>query len=161
MVAKFVSGVWLIMVSLQVWGAANLPPATCNPIPIQGEAVTLHVKKPTLMLIHSLTKSKLWLTHPVADPGASAGWTSQLDADQWSAFRLDRASFEINCVESAPGHEQQIPCEGAIAICEWSAVKFNGKKQDGTYWVGENMDLNALFNQVKTRGFVLPTEATQ
>lgn len=159
--SKRIFGVLLIMISTYVWSTQNIPPATCNPIPIEGEAVTLHAKKPTLMLIHSLSKGTLWLTHPVADPGASAGWTSQLDANKWSAFRVNKASFEINCVESSPGHEQQIPCEGAIAICAWSGVKFVGKGQDGNYWVAENMDLNSLPHQIKTRGFSLPVKEAQ
>lgn len=94
-------------------------PKKCKPVQVQGNSVMVDVKKGNLIFIHSTAKSDLWLNHPVTDPSASAGWTSRIQANHWSALALDKSSFEITCIESRPGHEQQIPCEGMIAVCQW------------------------------------------
>ena len=130
-------------------------PAGCRAVAVQGESVTLKSKSGTLALIHNLGSTDLWITHPVNNPSASAGWSSHLSADHWSALAVSKRSFVLTCVESMPGHEQQIPCEGAIAVCQWNGVKIPGKEQS-TFWVGEDQSLSALTATIGTRGFKVP-----
>lgn len=130
-------------------------PAGCDPVAVQGESVTIKAKKSKLVFIHNITTADLWITHPVSNPGASAGWTSRLQAGNWSALSVDKPPFELNCIESRPGHEQQVPCEGAIAVCQWKGVKIPAGAQ-GTFWAGEDMSLSALTAAIGGRGFVLP-----
>lgn len=135
--------------------AESTLPAGCRPVAVQGESVTLKSQKSKLVFIHNLTNTDLWITHPVAEPSASAGWTSRLQAGNWSALAVDKPPFVLNCIESRPGHEQQIPCEGAIAVCQWSGVKIPGNEQ-GTFWAAEDKSLDALTAAIGARGFVLP-----
>ena len=144
----------LVLMSSFLFGESTLP-VGCQPIAVQGEAVTLKVKKSKLVFIHNLTKSDLWITHPVTNPSASAGWASRLQADNWSALAVDKGSFVLNCIESKPGHEQQVPCEGAIAVCQWRGMKIPGNEQ-GTFWAAEDKSLSALTAAIGARGFVLP-----
>ncbi len=91
----------------------------------------------------------------VTDASASAGWASRLQKEHWSSLAVDELPFTLTCIESRPGHEQQVPCEGAVNVCEWSHVTMP-KDTKGTFWVGEDIPLSALITGIKERGFVLP-----
>lgn len=148
----------LLMVISTAVQAEDKAPASCQPVAVQGESVMLSAKKPLLVLIHNLSKNDLWITHPVSEPSASAGWSSRLQSEKWSALALDKNSFELSCIESKPGHEQQIPCTGAIAVCQWEAVTLPAQSS-GTYWAGEDMTLAALLTHLGGNGFGLPPSA--
>lgn len=132
-------------------------PTGCQPVTVKGDAVTIDTKNPTLVFIHNLGKSDLWITHPVNDPSASAGWTSRLQGNNWSSLSVDKGPFVINCIESIPGHEQKIPCEGAIGVCQWSKVKMPADAK-GTFWAAEDQTLDGITAAVGTRGYVLPSK---
>ena len=149
----------LLGVGVFAWGQDNAP-LSCRPVPVIGESIMLNAKKPVLMLIHNLSDADLWITHPVADPGASAGFTSHLMTKKWSALVVDKKSFELNCIESKPGHEQQISCEGQLAVCQWAAVKI-APKGLGTYWAAENMNWSDLTTYLGGRGFSLPASTNK
>lgn len=142
----------LLLVMSAAVSAEDSVPALCQPITVQEESVMLKTKQAEMVLIHNLSSSDLWITHPVTDPGASAGWSSRLDAGNWSALMVDKESFELSCIESKPGHEQQVPCASVITLCEWSGVKIPAQTT-GTFWVGENMLLPSLIAHVSARGF--------
>ncbi|OGV44905.1 MAG: hypothetical protein A3F46_06115 [Legionellales bacterium RIFCSPHIGHO2_12_FULL_42_9] len=144
----------LLGVGAVAFGQDNAP-SSCRPLPVTGESIMLNVKKPVLILLHNVSDGDLWITHPVADPGASAGFTSHLMTKKWSALVVDKKSLELNCIESKPGHEQQISCEGQLAVCKWPIVKI-APKQLGTYWAAENMNWSDLTTYLGGRGFSLP-----
>ncbi|WP_028388963.1 hypothetical protein [Legionella fairfieldensis] len=152
---KVICSMLLILIT-QVANADDTIPSSCKPVPVQNETVTLSAKKPLLVMIHNVSATDLWITHPVSEPSASAGWSSRLQAGNWSALALDKEAFELSCIESKPGHEQQVPCNGAITVCSWSDVKMPVVQGVGTYWAGENMSLTGLIAQLGGRGFVLP-----
>lgn len=144
----------LLLMSSSVLAESTLP-AGCQPIAVKGESVTVQAKKSKLVFINNLAKTDLWITHPVTDPGASAGWTTRLMAGNWSALAVNKGPFILNCIESTPGHEQQVQCEGAIAVCQWKGVKMPAGDQS-TFWVGEDMSLPALTAAIGGRGYKLP-----
>lgn len=121
---------------------------------IQGETVTFNAKKNKIVFIHNAASNDLWITHPASDQGASAGWSSRLQPKHWSALAIDKGEFLIHCIESRPGHEQQVPCEGAIAACEWTNPEF-AKDATGTFWAGEDMNVAELTATLGGRGFIL------
>jgi hypothetical protein len=108
----------------------------------------------TIVMIHNLSNGELWITHPVKNASASAGWSSQLESGNWAALAYNGKAFTLSCVESKPGHEQQIPCSGVIGVCLWSNVKMP-EKATGTFWAGENMKLSVLKAYIARRGFVI------
>ncbi|KTD22770.1 Uncharacterised protein [Legionella lansingensis] len=144
----------VLMLGAAIVNADTPAPASCKPVAVKEESVMLSAKKPLLILIHNLSKSDLWITHPVSEPSASAGWSSRLQAGHWSALALDKESFEISCIESKPGHEQQVPCAGVISVCRWSVTM--PAQTSGTFWAGEDMSLQALTEYLGGRGFELP-----
>lgn len=134
--------------------AEALLPAGCQPLRIEGESVLLKTQKSALFMIYNAGDKVLWLTHPVDNAGASAGWTSQLQPQRWSALSIGE-DFSLSCVESTPGHEQQIPCQDAISVCRYKKVQFP-QDAEGSYWAGENLPLNELLAHLSKRGFILP-----
>lgn len=153
---KFVLSMLFALFTINASADDNNIPSSCKPVSVQGESVKLSAKKSVLIMIHNLSKNDLWITHPVSEPGASAGWSSRLQAGNWSALALDKNAFELSCIESKPGHEQQVPCTGAISVCEW-AVKMPAQS-NGTYWAAEDMALSGLIEHLGGRGFTLPAK---
>lgn len=151
---KFILSSLLIFLASNVM-AEEAPPSSCRPLMVQEETVMLSAEKPLVVIIHNLSKADLWITHPVSEPNASAGWSSRLQAGNWSALVLDKEAFELSCIESQPGHEQQVPCRGLISACSWATVTMPSQGK-GTYWAGEDMSLSALLNYLGGRGFGLP-----
>ncbi|MDF1645614.1 MAG: hypothetical protein P1U61_01350 [Legionellaceae bacterium] len=87
-----------------------------------------------------------------------AGWSSRLQANYWSALALEDKAFDLSCIESRPGHEQQVSCEQTLAACEWP-ITARPEKTQGVFWAGENMPLAALTAYISRRGFELPQKA--
>ncbi len=154
---NYILSIMLMLVALNA-SAEEIFPAGCKPLVVHDEQVMLSAEKPILVMVHNLSTIDLWITHPVAEPNSSAGWSSRLQAGNWSALALDKKSFELSCIESRPGHEQQIPCVGLLAACQWTNVTVP-KKESGTFWAGEDMSLSALTAHVGSRGFVFPAPA--
>lgn len=148
-----------LMVSLTSAIAGEIFPDRCVPVEVHEELVKLTADKPALVMIHNLSKFDLWITHPISEPNASAGWSSRLQAGHWSALALDKKSFDLSCIESRPGHEQQVPCAGLLSVCQWPNMKISAKGPagDGTFWAGEDLPLPALIAHVGSRGFKVPT----
>lgn len=152
---KFIVLSLLMMAS---WGAyADEPfPYGCKIISIPHGTVVLPEGSPSLILIHNLSEMDLWVTHPISEPsGASAGWSTRLQSKHWSAFAQGNKAFELSCIESKPGHEQQVPCSGALAACQWLGIE-GTDKQPAPYWAGENMPLPELLSHLGQQGFKLP-----
>jgi len=151
---KLLPGLMLLLLASAAQADDGFP-ASCQPIGVQSDSLILKAAKPRVVLIHNISSSDLWITHPVSDPGAGAGWSSRLQAGKWSALAVDQESFELSCIESKPGHEQQVPCVGMIGVCDWPGVKIP-TQLTGTFWVGEDMALTALTAHMGGRGFELP-----
>jgi hypothetical protein len=154
---KFVLSILFVVLAGNASADKNNMSSSCKPVAVQGESVTLSATKPLLVMIHNLSNTDLWITHPVSEPSAGAGWSSRLQAGNWSALALDKESFELSCIESKPGHEQQVPCSGVLSVCRWPGTTL-ANQVTGTYWAGENMALSGLTAHLGGRGFALPAK---
>ncbi len=133
-------------------------PVGCLAVTVQGEDLRLKSKKNKVVFIHNLTTADLWLTHTVAHSTIPSAWASRLQREHWSALAVDQLPFVLSCIESRPGHEQQLPCAGAIAVCEWPKVELPGSEKGelSTFWIEEDKSLSALTAALSARGLVLP-----
>lgn len=152
---KVIAILGLLVLSSSVIAAESTLPKGCQAVTVQGNEVSIRAKKNALVFIHNLALVDVWVTHPETGPEVGTSWTSRLQGEKWSALSLAKGPFALNCIESRPGHEQQVPCEGVIAVCTWNKVKFPENTQ-GTFWVAEDMSLSALKAAVGARGYVLP-----
>ena len=142
------------LLSLSAIAGESTLPDGCHALRVHGDTVTVSAKKNKLVFIHNLTDADLWLTHPEAEANPDANLTSRLQAGNWSALFMNKGPFTLNCIESRPGHEQQIPCEGTIALCQWKKVTFP-EYAKGIFWATENMSLAALSAAVGAKGFMI------
>jgi hypothetical protein len=154
---KMIIGLLLVVIASGVWAENEAFPYACQSLPVTTATVLLAQSAPSVILIHNVSEADLWVTHPISgsDPGANAGWSSRLQSKRWSALALDDKAFELSCIESKPGHEQQVPCSEVVILCQWQKMAgTNGST--GSFWVAENMPLSDLLGHVEQRGFKLP-----
>lgn len=131
--------------------AEEVFPKACKPLAIQQESILLNSAKQRVIMLHNLSKHDVWI--------ASHDLSGRIKPNHWSALALDTSAIELNCVESRPGHEQQVSCEHIIGVCEW-ATEVRPKDIKGIFWAGENMTLEILSAYLARRGFTLPEEKT-
>lgn len=131
---------------------------SCKAVAIKAQVEVASAKKPSLIMIHSLSSADLWLTHSVSDTKLSSGWSSRLQPRHWSVFALNKALFEVSCIESKPGHEQQIPCKEAILLCQYFPEEMPKSlvENEENYWAVENITGSALNEYLSRNGFKLP-----
>ncbi len=139
--------------------AQEVYPKGCIPWPIHDAMPLITSTKPIILMLHNLSDADLWVTRPSSDQGAQAGFSSLVQVGKWSALVInqDNASLPLKCIESKPGHEQQIPCSDVLAICQWPKTKFP-EASSGIFWAGENMNLAPLQAYLARQGYVLETQ---
>jgi len=142
-----------LLVSCSTTIAAPMLPRGCRAVAVQGDTITLHSKKRTLVFIHNTTTMDLWITHPAAEQETNSNWTTKLQSDRWSALVKPAGDFVLHCIESKPGHEQQIPCAGTVGACKWKKVSL---PEGSEAWVGEDLPLAELKAVVGNKGMALP-----
>lgn len=136
--------------------AEEIYPPHCTPWVVADELVNLPASKSTVTMIHNLSSADIWVTHAATDAGAS--WSSHLQAGNWSALVSSGEALELRCIESIPGHEQQVPCAAVLAVCQWNAGTLPKKPSD-TPWAAEDMLLPPLIAYIGRQGFVLAPPA--
>ncbi len=151
---RFISLIVCLYFPLTLWGNEILP-AGCMPIVIS-ELIHLPPGKPRLILLHNLSETTLWLI-PRANT-TKANLSSALAPQQWSSLHLDQHALTIGCIESKPGHEQEIACHDRVAVCEWIPNR-HPKKPSGIVWAAENMTLTPLIAYLGRHGFIVPSSS--
>jgi len=135
--------------------AKEVFPKECIPLVIDSDLIVIPSAKARIIMIHNLSTVNLWITHPISEPGATAGWSSLLQSGNWSALSMNHAQFELSCIESRPGHEQQISCKNVVGVCEWPTAA-QPNKPTGIFWAAENMALSPLIAFIGRHGFMVP-----
>ena len=108
--------------------------------------------KQSLYLFHNISDKSFWLNHPVTkDPGASAGWGSELNTDNWSAIAMNSDKFEINCTILGTGEVKDLNCKEVVKVCKFEKPVFN-TENSGSFWVAEDKPLSNLIDAIKSRG---------
>lgn len=111
-----------------------------------------HTAKPRLYAIHNISNNKLWLTHEVQNPSASAGWASQLFPNRWSAILIMRHRFNLICqMQQKSGAMKRVPCHQVISACQFSSV-YSKHPVDASFWVVENVPFKTLALHIHRRG---------
>lgn len=105
-----------------------------------------------LYLIHNVSEENFWLNHAMTDdPGASAGWGSEINTGNWSAIAMNKENFEMNCTILGAGEVKDLDCEKLVKVCKIQKPVFNSQ-DSGSYWVSENKPLNDLLESIKNGG---------
>lgn len=136
--------------------AQEVYPKNCVPWPIKEPQPIFTATQPVILMLHNLSEMDLWITKPASDQGAQAGFSSLLQAGKWSALVISdsKEKLPLKCIESKPGHEQEISCATVLAICEWQKPTFPDQTS-GIFWAGENMNLAPLQAFLARQGYLL------
>lgn len=109
----------------------------------------------SLYLLHNISDQSFWLNHVMpTDPGASAGWASELNIDKWSAIAMNKKKFEMNCTILESAEVKNLDCKEVVKVCKIQKPVFNSK-DSGSFWVSENKPLSGLMDAIKSRGISL------
>ena len=104
-----------------------------------------------LYLLNNKSDSDYWITHPVKNPGASAGWTSDINPGNWSAFTVNIPGFELACMKTGQSSMDTLSCEKVLRVCRIQDPVFK-PDMSGNYWVSEDKPLQAVLDEIKGRG---------
>ncbi len=107
-----------------------------------------------LFLFHNTAEETVYINHEPKDPGASAGWSTELGAGNWTAISMSTPDFAFTCGKMVPGRFEEFTCSDALKVCKFSNPAFN-EKSSGSYWVSENKPLDATLETIKSRGIEL------
>lgn len=132
--------------------ATEILPKGCKPVVIESSLISIPKGKPRLIALHNLTQADVWVTHPLTEGDTASGLSSRLQGDQWSLLKVNHQAFLLSCIESKPGHEQQISCRHVMSACEWPTAKTHLKKE--IFWVAENMPLSPLIAYATRKGWM-------
>ena len=108
----------------------------------------------SLFVFTPTTQKTFWLNHPIGnDPGASAGWASELEPRNWSALTLSGSSedFAITCSLIGGDGIKYIDCSQALMVCKITDATFKSKNL-GSFWVAENQPRQDLLEAIRSRG---------
>lgn len=108
----------------------------CQPVAVSGESMALTTKKPAFFLIQNTASSDVWLSHSSTD--REGDMTIRIAPRQWSALILKQSNFTINCIESRPGHEQQLPCDSLLTVCQAEKIRIPSAEQN-THFMTNNV----------------------
>ena len=133
--------------------AEEVFPAGCEPLVVRNNQIELPTAvKSSIIMLHNLSTTDLWVTYSAIEHSVATKASQHLTTGNWSAFALKKESFAFNCIESRPGHEQQIACVDVLAVCQWP----HGKGPEKTsFLIAENMSLSSLIAYIGRKGFVL------
>ncbi|MGB6976675.1 MAG: hypothetical protein WBE18_04380 [Gammaproteobacteria bacterium] len=135
----------MIMLILAVVGvkAAGIPtiPPQCAPnhFHFSGDTLLLNVGPPhtRVFVFNNISNQMIWLNHAPKEPGASAGWGSQIAANHWSAILLQSNQQNVvwTCSKSQGNNTIPLSCETVLKICSFDSAK---KPEEGNFWIIEN-----------------------
>lgn len=131
-------------------------PGGCKPagFSFKGDNLVLKTgagEEQDLYLLHNISGKPLMLNHPVRNPGASAGWASEIGPGNWSAIAMNIREFELSCAYSGAGEYESAPCAKALEACGFANAVFPSDLT-GSFWVSEDQKQDALLGEIKSRG---------
>ncbi|PIZ03935.1 MAG: hypothetical protein COY58_06720 [Gammaproteobacteria bacterium CG_4_10_14_0_8_um_filter_38_16] len=143
--------------------AAEKFPAQCRVSGLRYEQANVllfsqHTSKPRLYVMENTAHYPIWVTHEKKhNPGASAGWASQIMPMHWSSLLVTRRHFSLTCQRQAKsGRISTVSCSAVLRVCQFSQF-FSKNPISGGYWVAESLPYAALEAHIRKRGFELPT----
>lgn len=96
---------------------------------------------PRVYLFYNRSNERILLNHPVHDPGASAGWSSVIAPQHWSAMMLKQKKFDISCRQFEQKYQTVVvSCAHVLQVCYFPKIAAKNKNMlSGDYWIAENL----------------------
>lgn len=99
-----------------------------------------------VFLFHNTSDKPVILNPLLKSPGASAGYSTEIQAGLFSALDLGK-DLTMNCATHYGERIRYVPCEQVLKICHYPALQFP-TKHHGDIWIAENKIENLAMNAV-------------
>ena len=138
--------------------AVTASPQSCTPVTFQVENNDIVLTNPLTQrkvsqayFITNKSSQSIFIEHPTANPGASAGWSSYLRPGNWSALVLNKKSFAIHCAMIQPGKVIPLDCSKTITVCAPKNLTTKTAFK-GNYWLAEDKNWEGFVKALAKRG---------
>ena len=129
--------------------AKEFLPKNCHAVPI-GDEVIFEKNKKQLEMIHALSTHQIWLANR-----ENSRLTVSITPGLWSVFYAPHVKSQWHCIQSEPGHEQQVPCQQVLALCERTAKPPKKDFSKFDFWVVNNLSYSELDAYLQRMGWRL------
>lgn len=131
------------------------PHNTCVPMKLKSQNKSILLdgtpEAGQIFFIKNQSPKSIWIDHPVKHPAASAGWSSYIRPDEWSALFLDRKEFSLNCSVIQPGKVDNVDCAQALSVCKPTHLTYTTNRK-GSFWLVEGKPLKEMLQTLEKRG---------
>jgi hypothetical protein len=103
-----------------------------------------------VFLIHNSTSGAI-VINQLNTTGAmgGAGWTSKIDANQWSALAMSQSNLALNCESFSPPYYRMMDCSTGLSVCSYQS-----KGNTGSFWIVENTSFPNVIKTLKQRKII-------
>lgn len=123
-----------------------------------GKIMISNVTSPTLNVFCNQIDAKIIIDRTDWDnPGASAGWSSELPPHMCSVFFTDKTPWVFSCSKESLNEFHSIDCKKCLLVgpLTWNGKMLSGEKTAGSYWLAEGVSVDDVPLVVRHRGFDL------
>ncbi|MDA8562062.1 hypothetical protein N9L02_02985 [Gammaproteobacteria bacterium] len=128
----------------------------CTPIPFatDGNDIILKLKQKNksskIVFFHNITNKSIFIDKSNKTQTSSAGWSSYLRPNNWSAIALNKRIFKIHCSTIEPGNLITLNCSKVIYTC--TPKNYTAKsKLKGSFWLTEDKPWNIFVKALSNR----------
>jgi len=111
--------------------------------------VTLSAKqKANVWLIKNIGQTSFWLNHPVKNPGASAGWGSEISPNRYSVLLLNKmpTGFILSCEQFESGKVIPLNCNKVLQVKLLKVIAIPKNFDNSSFWLAENLPYSKVRN---------------
>lgn len=135
MTLKRVSYLFGLMLSLGLVWAKEYFPRGCQPQSLDKVKMSLTAQQEKLYFVHNLSDKQIWMANP-----RMSRLTRGLKPGTWSVLYNPQVS-DWRCIQSEQGHEQHVPCQTVLAVCQWSASNADDRSNKNPIWLIEDQTI--------------------
>lgn len=104
-----------------------------------------------LAVFHNQSSEKIIINRTISNPSASAGWSSELDANRSSVLFINKGDFILNCLKKNKlANYEKLECKKVLKTT-LSTVNITSSS---SYWVVENLLPTHLVPALCKRSFI-------
>lgn len=146
----------IITCLLLIFSTSVLAAETCIPVKPQMHDKNLLISytgskdSAEVYFFKNISQQGVWLDHPT-NKEMKAGWSTYLQANNWSSFLLNRKNFELSCATIEPGKVDYLDCSKVISVCKPQSVSFKAPPKS-TFWLVEDKAWDELLKLLEKRG---------
>ena len=127
--------VWILCFT-QAFAGGEYFPKGCQALELQDKYFDHILQADQFLFVHNLSDKQIWLANRKL-PKLTRG----LSPNTWSVLYAPKLMLNWRCIQAEQGHEQHVPCQAVLGVCEWSASAPKTMLSVKMMWLIENQNL--------------------